>query len=161
MVPSTCRIDRRDAGARHIDPTNHEAQSMTPQELLQQPDDQYMNPEQVAFFKNLLVSESATATGRIEQLRIDLTGLEKAPDEVDAALIEQERQSILGSIERENQSLRDIKQAMSAIADGSYGWCEDTGEPIGLRRLLSSPRSLLTVEAKESRENKSRHLRAA
>jgi DnaK suppressor protein len=94
---------------------------MTPQELLQQPDDQYMNPEQVAFFKNLLVSESATATGRIEQLRIDLTGLEKAPDEVDAALIEQERQSILGSIERENQSLRDIKQAMSAIADGSYG----------------------------------------
>ncbi|WP_183142339.1 TraR/DksA family transcriptional regulator [Pseudomonas syringae group genomosp. 3] len=128
---------------------------------MQQPDDQYMNPEQVAFFKNLLVSESATATGRIEQLRIDLTGLEKAPDEVDAALIEQERQSILGSIERENQSLRDIKQAMSAIADGSYGWCEDTGEPIGLRRLLSSPRSLLTVEAKESRENKSRHLRAA
>lgn len=134
---------------------------MTPQELLQQPDDQYMNPEQVAFFKNLLANESATAMGRIEQLRVDLTGLEKAPDEVDAALIEQERQSILGSIERENQSLRDIKLALSAIADGSYGWCEDTGEPIGLRRLLSNPRSLLTVEAKESRENKSRHLRAA
>lgn len=134
---------------------------MTPQELLQQPDDQYMLPQQVAFFKNMLVSEGATATARIEQLRVDLAGLEKAPDEVDAALIEQERQTILGSIERETHNIREIKLAMDAIADDTYGFCADSGEKIGLRRLLSNPRSLLTVEAKQHRENQARHLRAA
>lgn len=134
---------------------------MTPQQLIDQPDDQYMGPEQTSFFRDLLLSQRRDAIARIETLRSDMAGLEKAADEVDVALNEQERQALLGGIDRENQNLRDIKLALDAIDSGEYGWCDDTGEKIGLARLLSNPRSLLTVEAKQRREIQARHQRAA
>jgi DnaK suppressor protein len=134
---------------------------MTPKQLLDQSDDQYMESEQIAFFRDLLLSQRRDAIARIETLRSDMAGLEKAADEVDVALNEQERQAMLGGIDRENQNLRDIKLALDAIDDGEYGWCADTGEKIGLARLLSNPRSLLTVEAKQRSENQARHQRAA
>lgn len=134
---------------------------MTPQQLLDQPEDRYMEPEQTAFFRDLLLSQRRDAVARIETLRADMAGLEKAADEVDVALNEQERQALLGGIDRENQNLRDIKLALDAIDSGEYGWCFDTGEKIGLARLLSNPRSLLTVEAKQRREIQARHQRAA
>lgn len=134
---------------------------MTPQQLLDQPKDQYMEPQQIAFFRELLLSQRRDAVARIEALRSDMSGLEKAADEVDVALIEQERQGLLTSIDRENQNLREIKLALDAIDTGEYGWCAETGEEIGLARLLSNPRSLLTVEAKHCQEIKARHQRVA
>lgn len=134
---------------------------MTPQQLLDQPKDQYMEPQQIAFFRELLLSQRRDAVARIEALRSDMSGLEKAADEVDVALIEQERQGLLTSIDRENQNLREIKLALDAIDTGEYGWCAETGEEIGLPRLLSNPRSLLTVEAKHCQEIKARHQRVA
>lgn len=134
---------------------------MTPQQLLDQPEDQYMGPVQISFFRKLLLEQQSSAIGRIETLRSDMTSLEKASDDVDVALNEQERQGLLVSIDRENNNLREIKLALDAIASEEYGFCADTGEKIGLPRLLSNPRSLLTVEAKQRRENKARHQRAA
>ncbi|MBC2692695.1 MULTISPECIES: TraR/DksA family transcriptional regulator [Pseudomonas] len=134
---------------------------MTPQQLIDQPDDQYMGPEQTSFFRDLLLSQRRDAIARIETLRGDMAGLEKAADEVDVALNEQERQGLLSGIDRENQNLRDIKLALDAIDSDEYGWCAETGEKIGLPRLLSNPRSLLTVEAKQRRETQARHQRAA
>ncbi len=134
---------------------------MTPEQLIDQTDDQYMGPKQTTFFRELLQSQRRDAFARIEMLRTDLAGLEKAADEVDVALNEQERQGLLSGIDRENLNLRDIKLALDAIDAGEYGWCAETGEEIGLARLLSNPRSLLTVEAKQRRENQSRHQRAA
>ncbi|AVX93363.1 TraR/DksA family transcriptional regulator [Pseudomonas psychrophila] len=134
---------------------------MTPQELLDQPEDLYMEAIQTSFFRELLLSQRRDAVARIETLRGDMASLEKAADEVDVALNEQERQSLLSGIDRENHNLRDIKLALDAIDSGEYGWCADTGEKIGLARLLSNPRSLLTVEAKQRREIQSRHQRAA
>ncbi|MBJ2286702.1 MULTISPECIES: TraR/DksA family transcriptional regulator [Pseudomonas] len=134
---------------------------MTPQQLLDQPKDQYMEPQQIAFFRELLLSQRRDAVARIEALRSDMSGLEKAADEVDVALIEQERQGLLTSIDRENQNIREIKLALDAIDTGEYGWCAETGEEIGLARLLSNPRSLLTVEAKHCQEIKARHQRVA
>ncbi|WP_208605219.1 TraR/DksA family transcriptional regulator [Pseudomonas abietaniphila] len=129
--------------------------------MLAQDDESYMLADQLAFFRNLLQAERANSQDRITTLRADLAGLEKAPDEVDAALTEQERQTILQSIDREGVSLREIALAIAAVDDGTYGYCADTGEKIGLLRLLSYPRSLITVEAKQHRENRARHLRAA
>ena len=134
---------------------------MMPQQLLDQPKDQYMEPQQIAFFRELLLSQRRDAVARIEALRSDMSGLEKAADEVDVALIEQERQGLLTSIDRENQNIREIKLALDAIDTGEYGWCAETGEEIGLARLLSNPRSLLTVEAKHCQEIKARHQRVA
>ena len=134
---------------------------MTPQQLLDQPKDQYMEPHQIAFFRELLLTQRRDAVARIDALRSDMSGLEKAADEVDVALIEQERQGLLSSIDRENQNLREIKLALDAIDTGEYGWCAETGEEIGLARLLSNPRSLLTVEAKHCQEIKARHQRVA
>ncbi|WP_282366464.1 TraR/DksA family transcriptional regulator [Pseudomonas sp. PS02290] len=134
---------------------------MTPQQLLDQPKDQYMQPQQIAYFRDILLSQRRECISRIETLRGDMAGLEKAADEVDVALNEQERQGLLSSIDRENQNLREIKLALDAIETGEYGWCEESGEEIGLARLLSNPRSLLTVEAKQRREIQARHRRVA
>ncbi|MBX8556993.1 RNA polymerase-binding protein DksA [Pseudomonas cichorii] len=134
---------------------------MTPQQLLDQPKNQYMEPQQINFFRELLLSQRRDAIARIESLRGDMAGLEKAADEVDVALNEQERQGLLSSIDRENSNLREIKLALDAIDSGEYGWCAETGEEIGLARLLSNPRSLLTVEAKHCHEIKARHQRVA
>lgn len=134
---------------------------MTPQELLNQAEDCYMDSAQTTFFRALLEREHQDALSRISTLRADMASLEKAPDEVDAALSEQERQTILTNIDRECHNLREIKLAVDAIEEGRYGYCDDTGEKIGLRRLLSNPRSLLCVEAKQHREDQARHLRAA
>lgn len=134
---------------------------MTPEQLIDQTDDKYMGLKQTTFFRDLLLSQRRDAVARIEALRGDMAGLEKAADEVDVALIEQERQGLLSSIDRENQNLREIKLALDAIDTEEYGWCAETGEEIGLARLLSNPRSLLSVEAKHCQEIKARHQRVA
>ena len=99
--------------------------------------------------------------GRIDEEFQALQDTERASDEADVASREEARQWQLRLLEREKKLLDKIDQALERLARGDYGWCEETGEPIGLRRLLLRPTASLCIEAKESQERRELHVREA
>ncbi|WP_462380823.1 RNA polymerase-binding protein DksA [Pseudomonas sp. Marseille-QA0892] len=132
---------------------------MTEQELLAQPDEHYMNDEQRAFFRALLLTQRQELQDRIDG---EFEGLRDAPpgsDPADIGSAEEQRQWQLRLLEREKKLLDKIDEALDRIARGEYGWCEETGKAIGLKRLLLRPTASLSIEAKERQERKERHLR--
>ncbi|HDS1680308.1 TPA: RNA polymerase-binding protein DksA [Pseudomonas putida] len=132
---------------------------MTEEELLRQAPAAYMNEFQQQFFRTLLLGQRFDLQARID---VDFQGLreqEVHSDPADIGSAEEERQWRLRSLEREKKLLDKIDQALERLARGEYGWCEETGEPIGLRRLLLRPTATLCIEAKERQEQKERHLR--
>ena len=116
-------------------------------------DEPYMNPRQLAYFqkklldwRQSLVDESQQT---IEHLKEDAKGLS---DVVDRASQESEYSLELRTRDRYRKLLSKIDDALKRIEDGSYGYCDDTGEEIGLQRLEARPIASLTVEAQERRE---------
>lgn len=132
---------------------------MTEQELLQQPSDTYMNEQQQGFFRELLLTQRRELQERIAGEFDDLREHEPSSDPADVGSAEEQRQWQLRMLEREKKLLDKIDQALERLARGEYGWCEETGEPIGLRRLLLRPTATLCIEAKERQEKKEKHLR--
>lgn len=120
---------------------------MTEQELLAQPGEAYMSEAQQGYFRALLLDQRAELQVRIEEEFQALQDPERASDEADVASREESRQWQLRLLER--------------LARGDYGWCEETGEPIGLRRLLLRPTASLCIEAKERQERRELHVREA
>ncbi len=116
--------------------------------------DDYMNESQLAFFRGRLLEmkreleENAGATS--EHLRENAV----VPDPADRATIEEEHALELRTRDRERKLMKKIDQALRRIDDGSYGWCEETGEPIGVARLIARPTATLSVEAQARRELK-------
>ncbi len=125
----------------------------TAAEILAMPADDYMNAAQLDFFRTLLraqqreLLENAAATGAHLREDSDL-----ASDPNDRATQEEEHALELRVRDRERKLLSKIASALTRIADGDYGWCEETGEPIGLPRLLARPTATLCLEAQERRE---------
>ncbi|WP_409488290.1 RNA polymerase-binding protein DksA [Pseudomonas promysalinigenes] len=132
---------------------------MTEDELLSQAPAAYMNEVQQQFFRRLLLDQRADLQARIEEEFQALREQEVLSDPADIGSAEEERQWRLRSLEREKKLFDKIDQALERLARGEYGWCEETGEPIGLRRLLLRPTATLCIEAKERQEQKERHLR--
>ncbi|MFK3683414.1 MULTISPECIES: RNA polymerase-binding protein DksA [Pseudomonas] len=132
---------------------------MTEQELLKQSPAAYMNEPQRQFFRTLLISQRSELQQRIEQEFRALREQEVLSDPADIGSAEEERHWQLRSLEREKKLLDKIDQALERLARGEYGWCEETGEPIGLRRLLLRPTATLCIEAKERQEMKEKHQR--
>ena len=134
--------------------TKEEAQPklLTEQELLAMPESDYMNEAQLAFFKHRLkqlVQEILTnADISTEHLR----ETQFVPDPADRATIEEEHALELRTRDRERKLLKKVQQSLSLIDGGTYGWCEETGEPIGIPRLLARPTATLSLEAQERRE---------
>lgn len=126
-------------------------------ELLAMPEDTYMNNAQLAFFKDRLLQLKtdllANAGETTEHLREDTSVV---PDPVDRATIEEEHALELRTRDRERKLLRKIDQSLALIESGDFGFCEETGEPIGLRRLLARPTATLSLEAQQRRELKQR-----
>ena len=132
---------------------------MTPDELLALPAQDYMNERQQSFFRDLLNEQRLSLQQRIEGEFDELREQERPADEADIASREEQRQWQLRLLEREKKLLDKIDQALERLARGEYGWCEETGEPIGLRRLLLRPTASLCIEAKEREEQRERHQR--
>ncbi|MFF7109176.1 RNA polymerase-binding protein DksA [Pseudomonas sichuanensis] len=132
---------------------------MTEDELLRQPVSAYMNEPQRQYFRNLLLAERDALQARIDQEFRALREQEVHSDPADIGSAEEERHWQLRSLEREKKLLDKIDHALERLARGEYGWCEETGEPIGLRRLLLRPTASLSIEAKERQELRERHLR--
>ncbi|MCQ4306472.1 RNA polymerase-binding protein DksA [Pseudomonas stutzeri] len=132
---------------------------MTEQELLQQPSSAYMSEQQQAFFRELLLTERRELQERITSEFDELRDHEPSSDPADIGSAEEQRQWQLRLLEREKKLLDKIDRALERLAHGEYGWCEETSEPIGLRRLLLRPTATLCIEAKERQEKKEKHLR--
>ena len=132
---------------------------MTKEELLQQPEEAYMNDQQRAFFHELLLKQRQELQDRIDEAFARLRNYESSSDPVDAGSTEEQRQAHLRLLEREKKLLDKIDDALRRLARGEYGWCEETGEPIGLPRLLLRSTATLSFEAKERQEHFEKHLR--
>jgi DnaK suppressor protein len=132
---------------------------LTEAELLAQPADAYMNDAQQQFFRALLLSQRGELQTRMaEELEI-LRERETSSDPADIGSAEEQRQWQLRQLEREKKLLDKLDQALDHLARGEYGWCRETGEAIGLKRLLLRPTASLCVEAKERQEQREKHLR--
>ena len=128
---------------------------LTEPELLAMPDDEYMNDKQLEFFrvrlktlKDDLLSNAGETT---EHLREDTSIV---PDPADRATIEEEHALELRTRDRERKLLKKITQSLGRIDASDYGFCDETGEPIGLGRLLARPTATLSLEAQQRREMK-------
>ncbi len=124
-------------------------------ELLSMPDAEYMNDKQMAVFRLKLsvlkqdILNSASDT--TEHLREDTVVV---PDPADRATIEEEHALELRTRDRERKLLKKIEQSINRIDAGDYGYCDETGEPIGVGRLLARPTATLSLEAQQRRELK-------
>lgn len=134
---------------------------MTPKDILAMPADDYMNEIQQEFFRKVLLGKQAETLESMTEARETLANLGNAADPADLANIEEDRQSLTRNLERLNSQLNDIRSALKAIADGDYGWCESSGEEIGLRRLLAQPTARHSATAKALQEHRDRHYAAA
>lgn len=126
---------------------------LTEEELLKQPEEDYMNDEQLAFFKNMLLQQKDELIHGLEETSDNLQNQERESDENDRATLEEERWLELRIRERESKLISKIDSALRRIEDGSYGYCDDSGEEIGLERLLIRPTATLSIEAKQRRES--------
>ena len=133
---------------------------MTEQDLLAQPPADYMNDTQQRFFRGLLLAQRDELQARIDAEFQALREQETNSDLADIGSAEEQRQWQLRLLEREKRLLDKIDDALELLARGEYGWCRETGEPIGLQRLLLRPTATLCIEAKEREELRERHKRA-
>lgn len=128
--------------------------------LLAQPAENFMDAEQRQFFKDLLIAKQRELAIRIEGHEMSISETERVADSSDAGTIEEGRTLMMRLLKGERAEALAIKAALERIAEDSYGWCADTGEPIGLRRLLNNPTALRTTEAQTRLERLGRHVRA-
>ncbi|KAB0586920.1 RNA polymerase-binding protein DksA [Comamonas kerstersii] len=130
-------------------------EALTDAEIVAMPDDEYMNDVQLAYFRAKLsklkqdMHQNAGETA--ENLREDTVVV---PDPADRATIEEEHALELRTRDRERKLLKKIEQAIARIDAGEYGYCDETGEPIGVPRLLARPTATLSLEAQQRRELK-------
>jgi len=121
-------------------------------ELLAMPDADYMNDRQLAFFKERLKQLEQDILANAGETTEHLRETQFVPDPADRATIEEEHALELRTRDRERKLLKKVQQAIARIDSGEYGWCEETGEPIGIPRLLARPTATLSLEAQERRE---------
>ena len=128
--------------------------TLTEQELLAMSDKDYMNDKQLEFFRNRLTEMEAELRHNAGQTTENLRESTVVPDPADRATIEEEHALELRTRDRERELLKKVQAAIKRIDEGEYGYCEETGEPIGVRRLLARPTATLSLEAQERREIK-------
>ena len=113
----------------------------------------YMSPNQIDHFKKILIDWKnllmKEADKTVEHMKNDST---KLSDPNDAATQEEEFRLELRTRDRERKLIIKIDQALQRVDDGAYGYCEDTGEPIGIKRLMARPVAALSIAAQEKHE---------
>lgn len=127
---------------------------LTDEQILKMGEQDYMNPEQLAFFKGRLQQIEKDLLKNAGETTEHLRETVLVPDPADRATIEEEHALELRTRDRERKLLKKVQQCIQSIDAGDYGWCEETGEPIGLPRLLARPTATLSLEAQQRRELK-------
>jgi DnaK suppressor protein len=127
---------------------------LTEDEIRAMGDEDYMNPAQLAFFKAKLQALEKELLKNAGETTEHLRETVLVPDPADRATIEEEHALELRTRDRERKLLKKVQQSIASIDSGEYGWCEETGEPIGIPRLIARPTATLSLEAQQRRELK-------
>jgi DnaK suppressor protein len=117
--------------------------------------EEYMNKEQIEHFRTILSSWKQDLMQEVDRTMLHMKDeAANFPDPNDRATQESEFSLELRTRDRERKLIRKIDEALKRIDDGSYGYCLETGEPIGVKRLEARPVATLSVEAQERRERR-------
>lgn len=123
-------------------------------------EEEFMNADQVKFFYDKLLSWKEDIT---HNSQITIQNLQEEnivfPDDADRASSETDRSLELRTRDRQRKLISKIDQALKRIDEGTYGYCEETGEPINIGRLIARPTATLSVEAQERHERKEKVFR--
>ena len=116
-------------------------------------DEEYMCETHLEYFRQKLLSWKKSLIGQSKDTLDDLKqgGLNQ-PDQIDRASLESDKALELRTRDRARKLISKIDEALKRIEDGSYGYCEETGDPIGLDRLEARPVTTLSIEAQERHE---------
>ena len=125
---------------------------LTEEEILKAPEKDYMNEAQLAFFKKRLLDIRDQILRNADDTGEHLRENEITTDPSDRATLEEEYTLELRTRDRERKLLKKVEKSIRMIDEGNYGYCEETGEPIGIPRLLARPTATLSLEAQERRE---------
>ena len=126
----------------------------TEEQLLAMPEDDYMNVDQLAFFRHRLQQIEREILSNADETTEHLRETVIVPDPADRATIEEEHALELRTRDRERKLLKKVQASLAQIESGEYGFCEETGDPIGIPRLLARPTATLSLEAQQRREIK-------
>ncbi|MEF9943416.1 MAG: RNA polymerase-binding protein DksA [Burkholderiaceae bacterium] len=127
---------------------------LSEEELLRMPESDYMNEAQLDFFRHRLREVERELVANAGETTEHLRETVIVPDPADRATIEEEHALELRTRDRERKLLKKVQASLNRIESGDYGWCEETGEPIGIPRLLARPTATLSLEAQQRRELK-------
>ena len=127
---------------------------LTEEQLLKMADADYMNDEQLAFFRYRLQRMEQELLANAGETTEHLRETVIVPDPADRATIEEEHALELRTRDRERKLLKKVQASLQRIDSGEYGFCEETGDPIGIPRLLARPTATLSLEAQQRRELK-------
>ena len=116
----------------------------------------FMNPKQQEYFKTKLISWRDQILKDCSETITDLQDNQVEADVIDAAAKEADYKLTLRARNRDFKLLKKIDEALSRIDNGTYGYCEETGEPIGVKRLEARPIATLGIEAQERHEREER-----
>ncbi len=116
-------------------------------------DEEYMNPVMLEYFRQKLLSWKKSLINQSKDTLDDLKqgGLNQ-PDQIDRASLETDKALELRTRDRARKLISKIDEAIKRIEDGVYGYCEETGDPIGVERLEVRPVATLSIEAQERHE---------
>ncbi len=129
-----------------------DSKELTDEDILRAPERDYMNEAQLAFFKQKLLELRAQLLNNADDTGQHLRENEVTTDPSDRATLEEEYTLELRTRDRERKLLKKVEKSIKQIDEGTYGYCDETGEPIGVARLLARPTATLSLEAQERRE---------
>lgn len=129
-------------------------------QVLAMPEADYMTPAQLDFFKSRLEAIEVDLLDKAARADVEIAVGATGADPVDRASVEEEHRMALASRARDAGRLIEVRAALMRIASGDFGYCIETGEPIGVARLLVRPTTVLTTEAQQRRETISRRFGA-
>lgn len=138
---------------------NSSIEELSEEQILQAPDENYMDAEQLAFFRKKLIELYDSTCLRIQEAKEQMVAPMDFSDPSDRASCEEQSEIALKIVDREQKLLPKIRQSLERITEGSYGYCEESGEPIGIPRLLARPTAEFCTEVKALKEIEEHHYR--
>ena len=130
---------------------------LTKAKLLRMPAKKYMAKEQLEFFTAQLTEQKAEALSEIEDARQRLRVPPECKDEADRASFEMDSQLYLRIVDRKSKLVKKIDFALRRIKTGEYGYCMETGEPIGIERLIIRPTAEFCADIKYINDDQEKH----
>lgn len=134
--------------------TTKKTKQLTKEQILKAPEKDYMNTAQLEFFRTLLIEEHDTTREHIQQAKDQMSSPMDLSDENDRASWEEQFNISMRIVDREQKLLPKIIKALERIRLGEFGYCKESGEPIGIPRLLARPTAEYCADVKVVQEIK-------